>query len=1009
MPAFSNRRWAQSQLTLRAMWASLVAVGFFVLITSASSSITLQPGFDQIFTGNVGGGTRAWGVGVADFNGDGIDDIVSGDTSGDVHLFTGNGDGTFTDRGVVINQAFHDAYALVTGDFNSDGLQDFVLVRTGGSSTPTYEGELHLYLGNGNGTFRSTGFPQLGIVIGVAGTDAITLAAADVDGDGDLDLAAGDIISGTGDTANVVLFRNQLAETGTVNWIQEIIIAAVGGTPDPEQPPYFPPSDFLHAYGLAFGDVDGDGDQDLLLTDKAHYLYVYRNDGTGRFAPIRYDRIDTRPFALAQLHSVFNEGVPLATGDLNGDGLIDFVSGNHGASDGGVDVWLNEGLDGLGRPRFIGAGTIGAAGTDARGLAVGQLNPSTDAFLDVVFGNFEGNLYGLFADLTDTDGDGIVERLDNAPRHPNAPRIDMNTDGGINYLDQLDNDHDGSGDPADRDNDNDGVPDSIDNCPFTPNPDQRDFDRDGRGDACDPLNNTDSDNDGVPDGPIDAALRARAMEAKARWSRSDTHFIIRVDALSRVFQNEFVQTFIDAAILSPEEWELKKFENYNGIGDSPAEPGYNVPADLRGGKNVPITLMVIPKQLWDGFGDDDPIRWINDRNSNPNLELGTHGTYHADNTLLGDWAGLPDRNFFSCETCGLTLEESYQLLRIGKRTLLGEYEIDPWIQDSGADPATSPRIDWTDAANPLISHAPPFNASDPLSRDAVAQLGFVSFGASVFEENSAIFSPEGSHQGAFDQSGLFHASADLEVETEPPPKMTYLEYLSSITRFGALNTWLIEEVEWSTRHCNDQERLTACDAAPDGINRENNMVDEARWANWLTLLDYVKANGQVMTMGDYALAMAFDNAPTVYNPDQADSNHNGIGDVIDGAVLEAADVFLECPAEAKRATLMAGLSNNDKGIVAQKIKFTFDADGDGRSETYTATTDLDGVAAVTVRVTRRLGTMASYTASWDGILVTASDTATVSAVDTPRPPRGKLSARVKPPLRPTKCPSPHGK
>src|SRR5579883_2430066 len=35
------------------------------------------------------------------------------------------------------------------------------------------------------------------------------------------------------------------------------------------------------------------------------------------------------------------------------------------------------------------------------------------------------------------------------------------------------------------DTDGDGVPDSIDNCPTVPNPDQKDTDGDLRGDACD--------------------------------------------------------------------------------------------------------------------------------------------------------------------------------------------------------------------------------------------------------------------------------------------------------------------------------------------------------------------------------------------------------------------------------------------------------------------------------------------------------------------------------------------
>lgn len=224
-------------------------------------------------------------------------------------------------------------------------------------------------------------------------------------------------------------------------------------------------------------------------------------------------------------------------------------------------------------------------------------------------------------DLTDTDEDGIIDAFDNAPLHPNAPRIDINTDGGINYPDQLDNDHDGIGDPADDDDDNDGVPDASDNAPFVANADQADTDGDGIADVADPFNDTDTDSDGVSDGPLDPDLYARAQAAKMRWARSNTHFIIRIDALSRAFQNEFTQLMTDAAILSPGAWVTNKYDSYNGIGDAPADPGYQVPADLSGGMDCPITLAVVPRLIWNAYGDPDPVNWINNRIGNPNLEI----------------------------------------------------------------------------------------------------------------------------------------------------------------------------------------------------------------------------------------------------------------------------------------------------------------------------------------------------------------------------------------------------
>lgn len=970
---------------------SLALVTALAALAGPATADTLMPAFDQSKVATVDfptgdpndDRTRAWGLAVADFNGDAIDDIIAGDTYGDVHLFLGVGDGTFAQAGVVINQSYHDAYSLAAGDFNGDTKADFVLART----TDVNEGQLHLYLGNGNGTFQATGFPQLGTLIGVAGLDPLSLAAADVDGDGDLDLVSGERISaaGSGDTADIILWRNQAAQGSPLTFVPETIIQGKDGAIDPEKPPYFPPNAYLHAYGLALGDVTGDGLPDLLVSDKAHYLYVYRNTGGGVFVPVRYDTISTRPLAYNRLDATeFNDGMPLATGDFNNDGRLDFVTGNAGPGGGSVSLWVNTGLDASNRPRFTGAGVIGSAGTLARGLAAGQLDPQTDQVADAIFGNFEGDIHGLFPDLTDSDGDGIIDRIDNAPNHPNAPRLDMNTDGSINALDQLDNDNDGVGDPADLDDDNDGVPDSTDNAPFTPNPDQADSDGDGIGDAEDPLNNTDNDGDAVTDGPLDPVLYAKAKAAKARWSRSNTHFIIRIDALSRAFQNEFTQVFTDAAILTPEEWATKKFDSYNGVGDEPATAGYQVPADLPGGMNCPVTVAVVPRLIWNAFGDPDPVRWINLRIANPNLEIQQHGAYHANNTMLGDWKDMPDRNIYSSESAGFTLEENFQLLRIGRRTLLGDYAADKWILHSGIDPATAPKIDWTNAAHPLLAFAPPYNTADTTAREAIARLGLIAFSASIAEEDGFLapyFSPEGSHHEQFDQFGVFHASADRQVDPEPPAGMTYPEFLQSITQTGSLNTWLIEEVEWATRYCNTLDRLEPCPTAPGGVNRENNMVDPARWEKWLVLLDHAKRSGEVMTMGDYALAMQLDNAPTVPNPDQADSDHNGIGDVIDGATLAAAAVVIPAAGEAElTATLRNGAGTS---IPGQTVVFLIDTDGDGIEETYQALTGPDGVASVLVPLAGGPGAVFAYRAEWDGGLIETEGDSTVAIIPPP--------------------------
>jgi hypothetical protein len=91
----------------------------------------------------------------------------------------------------------------------------------------------------------------------------------------------------------------------------------------------------------------------------------------------------------------------------------------------------------------------------------------------------------------DGDADGVCSDTDNCPADPNP--------------DQADEDDDGIGDVCEipGDDDGDGYPDGDDNCPAIPNPSQSNGDNDHPGDACDNCpednnqNQADNDSDGV--------------------------------------------------------------------------------------------------------------------------------------------------------------------------------------------------------------------------------------------------------------------------------------------------------------------------------------------------------------------------------------------------------------------------------------------------------------------------------------------------------------------------------
>jgi hypothetical protein len=138
------------------------------------------------------GGARASSVSVGDVNGDGKPDLVVANycastdcTNGSVGVLLGNGDGTFQ-AAVTYSSGGLYTGAVALRDLNGDSELDLVVANEYASSSGT-NGSVGVLLGNGDGTFRaavitSTPTPLQGIR---------SLALADFDGDGKLDLALG--------------------------------------------------------------------------------------------------------------------------------------------------------------------------------------------------------------------------------------------------------------------------------------------------------------------------------------------------------------------------------------------------------------------------------------------------------------------------------------------------------------------------------------------------------------------------------------------------------------------------------------------------------------------------------------------------------------------------------------------------------------------------------------------------------------------------------------------------
>jgi hypothetical protein len=225
------------------------------------------------------------GVSLGDFNGDQIPDIVvtNGGASQEI-VFPGKGDGTFgapkTSTGVS------GPACAVSGDFNGDGKLDLAVSCY--ADAPNQH-EVYILLGNGDGTFQTpiAGFPGNG-----------PLAAADVNGDGKLDLVLQEVVgSGPEITAAEIYQGNG---NGTFSNVSNYILAMPMSTI------------VLPSLGVAICDFNSDGKLDVAAGNA-----VLLSNGNGTFQGIQYGLGGPGFFVIGDFEKGGAPGLAAVGSDIN--------------------------------------------------------------------------------------------------------------------------------------------------------------------------------------------------------------------------------------------------------------------------------------------------------------------------------------------------------------------------------------------------------------------------------------------------------------------------------------------------------------------------------------------------------------------------------------------------------------------------------------------------------------------------------------------------------------------
>ena len=225
--------------------------------------------------------SKSLGVCIFDYNGDGWPDIFEANDTQPNKLYQNNGDGTFIETAMLAGIAYNEngiatgAMGIDAADYDRSGRESLVI---GNFSNEM----LNLYHNEGDFFIDDAPIAHIGNASLLTLTFACFFFDFDLDGSLDIFTANGHVETDINAIQSEVtyaqpphLFHHQA--NGKFTDILRDVDAALGKP--------------LVGRGAAYGDIDNDGDWDLLVTTSNGPAYLFRNDGGNRNAWIKISLI----------------------------------------------------------------------------------------------------------------------------------------------------------------------------------------------------------------------------------------------------------------------------------------------------------------------------------------------------------------------------------------------------------------------------------------------------------------------------------------------------------------------------------------------------------------------------------------------------------------------------------------------------------------------------------------------------------------------------------------------